>query len=87
MLTRPRLQLTRQGDGTTILLDTRGLERTEIKTELTPGQIDVLLDCEKYTGNIEQKWALERKAAIVEGVDFISLVTIDPKLRNEYESK
>ncbi len=85
-LSRPRLQISLQGDGKPVLLDTRGLDGTEIKTELNAKQINVLLDCSKYSGDSIQEWALGKKAAIVEGDDFISLVMINSEIREKYEN-
>lgn len=84
-ITRPRLQVCKQGDGKVILLDTRGLD-FPVKTELDEKQISLLIDKEIYTGEPHQKWAVEAKLAIVENGEILSLAIADDIIRKEYEN-
>jgi len=83
ILNRPRLQISKLGDDSFILLDTRGIDGNRVHTQLSKEQISVLLDSDEYKADPIQKWAIKIKAAIVEDNELISLVTIDSKLRKE----
>lgn len=85
-LTRPRLQICKQGNGKTVLLDTRGLD-LPVTTELNSDQIRLLIDKEVYTGNPNQIWALESKVAILENNEILSLAIADEEIRREYENR
>ena len=86
-LYRPRLQVSAQADGSFVLVDTRGLEGTELQTPLTSGQLGVLWDEQPYTGSEAQAWALGRKAALHRQDRVVSLVVIPPEIRAQLKEK
>jgi ribosomal peptide maturation radical SAM protein 1 len=84
-LARPRLQVARQGDGSLVLVDTRGLDGNATLSPLDPERAAVLLDCGEYRDSPAQVWALRQKAAIRWRDQVISLATIEPELRPELD--
>lgn len=86
-ITKPRLFLCRQGDGSIILLDTRGLDGCEIKRELSKEEVLVLLSDDLYNKSPLHKWVLDIKAGIVDNGFLVPLVTIDKNIRREYENR
>lgn len=76
-INKPRLMMCRQGDGSVIILDTRGLEGCEIKRELSTDQITLLLTDSPYSSSLLQDWAIEHKLAIIDRGSFIPIVTIE----------
>lgn len=82
---RPRLIMCRIGNGSTIILDTRGVENSNIKSVLDRYKVELLLKDSPYIGSDLQLWALKSHFAIVDNETFIPLVIIDYELRSEYE--
>lgn len=83
-LFRPRLEITRQGSGEVILLDTRGLEGCDVKTEVDSEFIRELIEPSIYSGSALQKTLLEKKVAIKDGKFIVPLVVIGDEIRREY---
>lgn len=80
----PKLEVTQQGDGTVILLDTRGLPECDIKKELDKESIDLLFSPSIYEGSELQNMFIESKVAIRDGEFFVPLATITKEIRELY---
>ncbi|MGL1893226.1 MAG: RiPP maturation radical SAM C-methyltransferase [Spirochaetaceae bacterium] len=77
----PKLEITKLGDGTVILLDTRGIEGCEVKRELSPVEIELLLYPAIYTNSDMENMFIENKVAILDDGFFIPLVIITEEMR------
>lgn len=80
----PKLEVTQQGDGTVILLDTRGLEGNEVKQELDKESVELLLTSSIYKNSDLENKFIRDKAAILDGTWFVPLPTITEEIRTLY---
>ncbi len=82
---KPRLHICKQGNGSVVLLDTRGLDGTDLKCELSDNLVRLLLKNCEFTGSSDQIWAINKKIAISEDGYFIPLPTFEDEIRGLYE--
>lgn len=81
---KPQLEIAQQGDMNIVLLDTRGIEGCEVKRVLNRKEIELLIEPSIYRGSNLENELIQNKVAIVDGDNFIPLVTLSEKIRATY---
>ncbi|MCP4137499.1 MAG: RiPP maturation radical SAM protein 1 [bacterium] len=82
--TRSRLHLSKKSPDNYLLADTRALTGTQSSHTLNKKKARAVIRHGEYTASKEQDWAIDNKAALLFENNYVSLVTADPELMDEF---